>query len=136
MGLIANWKITTGRLAIGALRSVLQNWLFSAVNSSGAVSPEMRASASNTGHNTAPHRSQRSPSTPPALRCAQPPGHRLAQTVRHQLQHILGLPHNHRHRDDGQRDSTGPRQCNASLATIIVYTNRSDQSMAPTAGCR
>ena len=45
-GLSANWKITTGRLAIGALRSVLQNWLLSAVNSSGAVSPLMRATAS------------------------------------------------------------------------------------------
>ena len=44
----ANWKMTTGRLAIGALRSVLQNWLLSAVNSSGAVSPLMRAIASRT----------------------------------------------------------------------------------------
>ena len=42
----ANWKITTGRLAIGAFMSVLQNWLLSAVNSSGAVSPLMRATAS------------------------------------------------------------------------------------------
>ena len=40
--------MTTGRLAIGALRSVLQNWLLSAVNSSGAVSPLMRATASST----------------------------------------------------------------------------------------
>ena len=42
-GLSANWKITTGRFAMGALRFVLQNWLFSAVNSSGAVSPLIRA---------------------------------------------------------------------------------------------
>ena len=38
--------MTTGRLAIGAFMSPLQNWLLSAVNSSGAVSPEMRATAS------------------------------------------------------------------------------------------
>ena len=47
-GLIANWKITTGTLAVGPLRSPLQNWLFSAVNSSGAVSPVMRARPSST----------------------------------------------------------------------------------------
>src|SRR5690606_26986967 len=45
-GLMANWKITTGRLAIGPPMSVLKNWLLSAVNSSGAVSPLMRATAS------------------------------------------------------------------------------------------
>src|SRR3546814_7022879 len=41
-GLIAYWKITTGTLAIGAMTSVVQYWLLSAVNSSGAVSPEIR----------------------------------------------------------------------------------------------
>ncbi len=45
-GLIANLKIVTGRLAIGWLRSLVQNWFDSAVNSSGAVSPAMRAKAS------------------------------------------------------------------------------------------
>jgi hypothetical protein len=40
--------MTVGRLAIGALRLVLQNWLLSAVKSSGAVSPLMRAIASST----------------------------------------------------------------------------------------
>ncbi len=43
---MANWKMTTGRLAIGAFMSALQNWLLSAVNSSGAVSPDIRATAS------------------------------------------------------------------------------------------
>jgi len=33
---------------MGALRLVLQNWLLSAVNSSGAVSPLMRATASSS----------------------------------------------------------------------------------------
>ena len=47
-GLIANLKIVTGRLAMGSARSADQNWLFSAVNNSGAVSPAMRASASST----------------------------------------------------------------------------------------
>src|SRR4029079_8259128 len=47
-GLNANWKITTGRFDIGAFRLVLQNWLLSAVNSKGAVSPLMRAIASRT----------------------------------------------------------------------------------------
>src|SRR5262245_30363841 len=47
-GLSANWKMTTGRLETGALRLRLQNWLLSAVNKSGAVSPEMRAIASST----------------------------------------------------------------------------------------
>ncbi len=42
----ANWKITTGRLETGAFMLRLQNWLFSAVNSNGAVSPLMRATAS------------------------------------------------------------------------------------------
>ena len=41
-------KIVTGRLAMGAPRSDVQNWLDSAVNSNGAVSPEMRATASRT----------------------------------------------------------------------------------------
>ena len=44
---MANWKITTGRFAIGRSRSTDQNWLFSAVNSSGAVSPLTRAMAKN-----------------------------------------------------------------------------------------
>src|ERR1700722_11598794 len=47
-GLRANWKMTTGRLAIGWPRLLLQNWLLSAVNRSGAVSPLMRATASNS----------------------------------------------------------------------------------------
>ena len=45
---MANLKIVTGRLAIGASRSEVQNWLDSAVKSSGAVSPEIRARASKT----------------------------------------------------------------------------------------
>ena len=45
-GLIANLKIVTGRLAIGWLMSLVQNWFESAVKSSGAVSPAMRANAS------------------------------------------------------------------------------------------
>ena len=40
--------MTTGRLETGAFRLRLQNWLLSAVNSSGAVSPEMRATANST----------------------------------------------------------------------------------------
>ena len=43
---MANWKITTGRLAMGWPMLVLKNWLLSAVNSSGAVSPDTRAIAS------------------------------------------------------------------------------------------
>ena len=43
---MANWKITTGRFAIGLFMSDDQNWLLSAVKSSGAVSPLMRATAS------------------------------------------------------------------------------------------
>src|SRR5664280_2754315 len=46
--LSANWKMTTGRLATGAFMLVLQNWLLSAVNNSGAVSPLIRATASST----------------------------------------------------------------------------------------
>src|SRR5450830_1229664 len=45
---MANWLITTGRLAIGRFILVLKNWLLSAVNNSGAVSPEIRATASST----------------------------------------------------------------------------------------
>ena len=45
-GLMANLKMVTGRLAIGSDRLEVKNWLFSAVNSSGAVSPAMRATAS------------------------------------------------------------------------------------------
>ena len=44
---MANWKITTGRLAMGLLMSALKNWLLSAVNNKGAVSPLMRATANN-----------------------------------------------------------------------------------------
>ena len=58
-GLIANLKMVTGRLAIGCARSEVQNWLFSAVNSSGAVSPAMRATASRTPVTT-PARAARS----------------------------------------------------------------------------
>ena len=45
---MANLKMVTGRLAMGPRRSSVQNWFDSAVNNSGAVSPEMRASASST----------------------------------------------------------------------------------------
>ena len=51
--------MVTGRLAIGSVRLEVQNWLFSAVNSSGAVSPEMRATASSTPVTT-PARAARS----------------------------------------------------------------------------
>src|SRR6476619_1962572 len=47
-GLIANLKIVTGKFAIGSRTSRLQNWLDRAVNTSGAVSPAMRATASKT----------------------------------------------------------------------------------------
>lgn len=47
-GLIANLKIVTGRFAIGWLMSSEKNWFDSAVNSSGAVSPAIRATASST----------------------------------------------------------------------------------------
>src|SRR5215475_12537851 len=47
-GLIANLKIVTGRLAIGWASDTDQNWFESAVNSNGAVSPAMRATASST----------------------------------------------------------------------------------------
>jgi hypothetical protein len=43
---MANWNTTTGTLAVGAFRLWAQYWLFSAVKSSGAVSPLMRASPS------------------------------------------------------------------------------------------
>src|SRR3546814_19281783 len=43
-GLPANWYINTGTLAIGPVTSALQYWLPTAVNSSGAVSPAIRAS--------------------------------------------------------------------------------------------
>src|SRR5690554_4172228 len=45
-GLAAYWKITTGKFAIGAFMFQDINWLLSAVNSNGAVSPEIRATAS------------------------------------------------------------------------------------------
>src|SRR5690606_11612470 len=44
-GLMANWKMTMGRFAMGFIRSVLQYWLFKAVKSRGAVSPAARARA-------------------------------------------------------------------------------------------
>jgi len=59
--------MTTGRFAMGAFKLLLQNWLLSAVNSKGAVSPLMRATASN------------SPVTMP-LRAA---GYRILTVVRH-----------------------------------------------------
>jgi hypothetical protein len=46
--ILANWKITTGRFAMGRFMSGDQNWLLSAVKSSGAVSPAIRATASST----------------------------------------------------------------------------------------
>src|SRR5574337_749886 len=58
-GLIANLKIVVGTLAIGWLQLLFQNWLPSAVNSSGAVSPAMRATASSTPVTT-PARAARS----------------------------------------------------------------------------
>ena len=47
-GLIANLKMVTGRLAMGCDKSLVQNWFDSAVNSRGAVSPAMRATANIT----------------------------------------------------------------------------------------
>jgi hypothetical protein len=40
--------MVTGKFAIGLIMSVLQNWFDNAVNSSGAVSPAIRATASST----------------------------------------------------------------------------------------
>ncbi len=45
---MANLKIVTGKLAIGSFRSVLQNWLDSEVNSSGALFHPQYAIANNT----------------------------------------------------------------------------------------
>ncbi len=45
---MAKRKMVTGRFAIGLFRSLVQNWLDKAVNSSGAVSPAIRATASST----------------------------------------------------------------------------------------
>ena len=47
-GLMANWKITTGKLAMGAFISKEKNGLFNAVNNKGAVSPLTRAKAKST----------------------------------------------------------------------------------------
>ena len=45
---MANLKIVTGKLAMGWLRLDVQNWLLKAVNSKGAVSPAIRATANRT----------------------------------------------------------------------------------------
>ena len=63
IGLIANWKITTGKFAMGDSMLVLKNWLFSAVNSKGAVSPEMRA---HSQQNTCDHATLQRKVTPVA----------------------------------------------------------------------
>ena len=101
--------MTTGRLAIGALRLVLQNWLLSAVNSSGAVSPLMRAigqqdAGDHAGLGGAVGDLRMIIS---AARQADR-GRRLAQRVGHQQQHVLGGAHDHRNDDHGQRHRAGP----------------------------
>ena len=106
-GLIANLKIVTGRLAIGWLRSLVQNWFDSAVKSSGAVSPAMRASASRTPVMT-PARAalQGHGHDDPPLRRAERIG-RLAQRVRDQRQHVLGRADDDRDDDQRQRQHAG-----------------------------
>ena len=42
---MANLKIVTGNEAMGPDKLEFQNWLFKAVNSKGAVSPDIRATA-------------------------------------------------------------------------------------------
>ena len=63
--------MTTGRLAIGALRAVVQNWLLSEVNSNGAVSPEILATASSTPVMT-PARTDRSVTITMTFHCGVP----------------------------------------------------------------
>src|SRR5471032_102601 len=95
-GLSANEEMTDGKLASGAFMLKLWNWLFNAVNSSGAVSPAIRARASST------------PVITPALTARKRT--RVAgfqQAVRHQAQHIVRGTHHHRHGDQRQGDRTG-----------------------------
>ena len=84
---MANWKMITARLDIGPFKSLLQNWLLSEVNKSGAVSPEIRATAS------------RMPVTPAAIH-----DWLYAEAVsREALHRMAGLPgtHNIVHELDG-----------------------------------
>ena len=76
--------------------------LLNAVNSSGAVSPEMRASASSTPV-IMPER-QRGPGSawsPSIAACPAPSP--LRAVSRHQSQHFVGGAHHHRHGDQRQR---------------------------------
>ena len=88
--------MTTGRLAIGVVRSVLQNWLLSAVKSSGAVSPEMRATASSTPV-TMPARAARQVTVRiTKLRGVPSAAAASRKRVGHQQQHVLGRAHDQR----------------------------------------
>ena len=68
---MAKLKITTGRLAMGRDISKLVNWLLSAVNKSGAVSPLTRATASKMPV-TMPLRAARTTTAVDTFHCGAP----------------------------------------------------------------
>jgi len=82
--------------------------LLSAVNSSGAVSPEIRAMANSTPV-MMPERAARyahEHDHPPFRATQRRSG--FAQAVGHQLQHVVGRAHHHRDHQDGQRERRPP----------------------------
>ena len=125
-GLIANWKITTGRFAIGPFMSVLQNWLLRAVNSSGAVSPEIRATASSTPVITPPRTAlQRDHQDHLPHRRAQRHGG-LAQAGGHEPQHVLGGAHDHGDGDQRQRHRARPSREMADVQHVDRVDEQAD----------
>ena len=83
---------------------MLQNWLLSAVNSSGAVSPLMHRQQHAGDHAGLGGAVAHLPITTARACRARPP---LAQLIGHEEQHVLGGAHHHRNDDDRERDRPG-----------------------------
>src|SRR6266542_327656 len=104
---MANWKMTTGRLAIGEFMLDVQTWLLSAVKSSGAVSPLIRATASRMPV-MMPAFAARTVTSAITFHCGAPSGRGFAQAVRDQAQHVFRRADHHWNHDQGERHGAGP----------------------------
>ena len=122
-GLNANWKMATGRFAIGAFMSADQNWLFNAVKSSGAVSPLIRATASITPVITPPL-TARSATMRTTFHCGAPNAAAASLSVEGTKFNMLSVVRTTTGiaMSANATDPAQPEKCFA-LATITAYTN-------------
>ncbi len=108
--------MVTGRFAIGSPMFRVKNWFDSAVKSSGAVSPAMRASASRTPVTT-PARAAFSVTRRIMTHFGAPSAKVASRSAfGNQRQHVLGRADHDRDHDQRQRDDARDRRKTSASA--------------------